>query len=106
MRRLDYARLDDALLAGRMPVSAGHIDALAAEGVSAVINLCEDREYWDGEREVVVEACRRHGIDEHRLPVIDGATVPADVLDRAVATAAAGTVYVHCRGGRERSAAV
>ena len=50
--RLDYTRLHDSLLAGRMPVSERHIDALKAEGVTAVINLCEDREYWDGERAV------------------------------------------------------
>ena len=47
------------------------------------------------------------GIAEHRLAVPDGATIPPDVLDRAVAATAAGeTTYVHCRGGRERSAAV
>ena len=89
-----------------MPVSERHIDALRAEGVTTVINLCEDREYWDGERAVVAGACERTGIAEHRLPVIDGATVPAAVLEEAVEVAGAGVVYVHCRGGRERSAAV
>jgi protein-tyrosine phosphatase len=74
--------------------------------VTAVINLCEDREYWDGERAVVAGACERAGITEHRLPVIDGATVPAAVLEEAVEVAGEGVVYVHCRGGRERSAAV
>lgn len=106
MRRLDYTRLHDTLLAGPMPVSERHIDALGAEGVTTVINLCEDREYWDGERTVVAGACKRAGITEHRLPVIDGATVPAAVLEQAVAVVGEGVVYVHCRGGRERSAAV
>ena len=86
-----------------MPVSARHIDQLSAEGVTTVINLCEDREYWDGEREAVAGACARAGITEHRLAVIDGATVPSDVL---VEAAAGGVTYVHCRGGRERSATV
>jgi protein-tyrosine phosphatase len=104
--RLDYTRLGDTLLAGRMPVSERHIDALKAEGVTAVINLCEDREYWDGERATVAGACERAGITEHRLPVIDGATVPAAVLEEAVEVASGGVAYVHCRGGRERSAAV
>jgi atypical dual specificity phosphatase len=104
--RLEYTRLNDALLAGRMPVSARHVETLHGEGVTAVINLCEDREYWDGERDAVAAACAGAGIAEHRLPVIDGATVPGDVLDRAVEAAAQGVVYVHCRGGRERSAAV
>jgi atypical dual specificity phosphatase len=104
--RLEYTRLHDSLLAGRMPVSERHVAALEAEGVTAVINLCEDREYWDGERDAVAGACARAGIVEHRLPVIDGATVPAAMLEQALDAAAAGVVYVHCRGGRERSAAV
>jgi len=106
MGRLEYTRLDDSLLAGRMPVSARHVETLRAEGVTAVINLCEDREYWDGERDAVATACAGAGIVEHRLAVIDGGTVPGDVLDRAVEAASQGVVYVHCRGGRERSAAV
>src|SRR5512133_1624765 len=99
MGRLEYTRLDDSLLAGRMPVSARHVETLRAEGVTAVINLCEDREYWDGERDAVATACAGAGIAEHRLPVIDGGTVPGDVLGRAVEAASQGVVYVHCRGG-------
>jgi atypical dual specificity phosphatase len=106
MGRLEYTRLHDSLLAGRMPVSERHVQTLRDEGVTAVINLCEDREYWDGERDAVAAACAGAGITELRLPVIDGGTVPADVLERAVAAAAEGVVYVHCRGGRERSATV
>jgi atypical dual specificity phosphatase len=105
--RLEYTRLHDTLLAGRMPVSERHVEALRSEGVTLVINLCEDREYWDGEREAVETACAGAGIAEHRLPVIDGSTVSADVLERAVEAASNGhVVYVHCRGGRERSATV
>jgi atypical dual specificity phosphatase len=104
--RLDYTRLHDSLLAGRMPVSERDIETLRAEGVTIVLNLCEDREYWDGERDAVSAACARAGIAELRIPVIDGATVPAQALDEAVAAASDGVVYVHCRGGRERSAAV
>lgn len=90
-----------------MPVSERHIETLTAEGVTTVINLCEDREYWDGERDAVAAACARAGITELRLPVIDGSTVSAAVLEEAAAAASGdGVVYVHCRGGRERSAAV
>ena len=32
--------------------------------------------------------------------------MPAAVLDQALPAAGAGVVYVHCRGGRERSATV
>jgi protein tyrosine phosphatase (PTP) superfamily phosphohydrolase (DUF442 family) len=89
-----------------MPFTDGHVHALTAEGVTAVLNLCEDGEYWQGEREVIESAYRRAGIDEHRLGVRDGCTVPPALLERAVALAGEGTLYVHCRGGRERSATV
>ena len=103
---LRYSSLGSGLLAGRMPHAAAHVEALDAEGVRTVINLCEDHEYWDGERAAVEAAFRRADMTEHRLPVHDGATIPPDVLDRAVAAVGDETAYVHCRGGRERSAAV
>jgi atypical dual specificity phosphatase len=89
-----------------MPYTAEHVRALAAEGVTAVVNLCEEGEYWDGELPAVRAAYADAGVAEHHLPVPDGASVPSGVLDAAVALARDGTVYVHCRGGRERSAAV
>jgi atypical dual specificity phosphatase len=89
-----------------MPHATAHVEALQAEGVRTVINLCEEHEYWDGERAAVEAAFLHARIAEHRLPVPDGATIPPDVLDQAVAAAAGETAYVHCRGGRERSAAV
>ena len=106
MARLNYHRLGDRLLAGAMPFRADHVAALRAEGVTAVVNLCQEREYWDGERELITSAYREHGMVELHLPVIDGSTVPAEVLDAAVAIADGHIVYVHCRGGRERSATV
>ena len=107
MSRLAYARLSDTLLGGPMPYTERHVRALSDEGVTAVINLCEDREYWDGERDLMDAQYGQAGIVEHRLAVTDGATVPDEVLDQAVTVAATGaTVYVHCRGGRERSATV
>ena len=103
---LRYSSLGSGLLAGLMPHAVAHVEALDAEGVRTVINLCEDHEYWDGERAAVEAAFRRADMTEHRLPVPDGATIPPDVLDRAVEAAGEETAYVHCRGGRERSAAV
>ncbi len=106
MARLNYNRLGDRLLAGAMPFRAEHVEVLASEGVNAVVNLCEDREYWRDERELVLAAYAQAGIVEHQFPVIDGSTVPAAVLGEAVSVAREATVYVHCRGGRERSATV
>ena len=107
MLEFAYARLSDSLLAGRMPYAGEHVRRLAGDGVTDVVNLCRDVEYWEGERAAVELAYRETGIAEHRLAVSDGGTVPARILDQAAAIAAAGrVVYVHCRGGRERSAAV
>ena len=106
MARLNYSRLSDRLLAGAMPHAAEHVASLHGEGVVVVINLCEEREYWDGERETVMAAYEASGIAELHLPVKDGATVPHEVIDAAVDGMAAGVAYVHCRGGRERSATV
>ena len=89
-----------------MPYTADHVRALRERRVSDVVNLCEDREYWDGERAAVEAAYAAAGIREHRLPVTDGSTVPADVFDAAVAASGEGVLFVHCRGGRERSATV
>jgi atypical dual specificity phosphatase len=89
-----------------MPCGLTHVDQLLAEGVGTVVNLCEEREYWRGERDEVLNAYRAAGIVEHHLPVKDGSTVPIDVIAAAVAAAIDTTVYVHCRGGRERSATV
>ena len=106
MARLNYSRLNERLLAGAMPHAPEHVDALQAEGVGVVVNLCEEREYWDGERELVTAAYGSRGIVELHLPVKDGSTVPAAVIDQALAAAADAVAYVHCRGGRERSATV
>jgi protein-tyrosine phosphatase len=104
--RLRYFELGSGLYAGRMPHATAHVEALDAAGVRTVVNLCEEHEYWDGERAAVEAAFAHAGIVEHRLPVPDGATIPPAVLDRAVAAVGDETAYVHCRGGRERSAAV
>ncbi len=89
-----------------MPFAPEHVHQLRGEGVDVVINLCEEREYWEGERGAVIEAYRRAGITEHHLPVTDGSTIPPEVIERAIEAAGRRTVYVHCRGGRERSATV
>jgi atypical dual specificity phosphatase len=106
MARLNYSRLSDSLLAGAMPHAEEHVAALRGEGVALVINLCEEREYWKGEREAVLRAYGEAGIAERHLPVKDGATVPHAVIDAALADHGGAIVYVHCRGGRERSATV
>lgn len=106
MSRFVCRRISDTLYGGSMPYAAAHVEQLAAAGVTDVVNLCEDREYWDGERAAVSAAYTAAGITEHRLAVTDGSTVPDAVFDQAVEIAGQGTTFVHCRGGRERSATV
>lgn len=106
MAKLNYSRLTERLLAGAMPHAPDHVLQLDREGVRSVINLCEEREYWEDERATVLAAYSAAGIVEHHLPVKDGATVPPAVIDAALMASDGGTVYVHCRGGRERSATV
>jgi protein-tyrosine phosphatase len=103
---LDMSRLSPHLLAGRIPFARSHVEALRAAGVTAVVNLCQADEYWAGERDEVLDAYAEAGITEHHLPVPDGSTVPPQTLSRAVELTRGETVYVHCRGGRERSGAV
>jgi atypical dual specificity phosphatase len=104
--KLNYSRLTDRLFAGAMPHAADHVEMLQREGVRHVINLCEEREYWEDERATVLAAYGAAGMVEHHLPVKDGATVPIAVIEAAVRASEGGAVYVHCRGGRERSATV
>jgi protein tyrosine phosphatase (PTP) superfamily phosphohydrolase (DUF442 family) len=106
MSRFVCRRISDTLYGGSMPYAAAHVKQIAAAGATDVINLCEDREYWDGERDAIAAAYAGAGISEHRLAVTDGSTVPDRVFDRAAEIAAGATVFVHCRGGRERSATV
>jgi protein-tyrosine phosphatase len=106
MSRFVCRRITDRLYGGSLPYAPAHVQQLAAVGVTDVVNLCEDREYWNGERAAVGAAYAGAGITEHRLPVTDGSTVPAAVFDQAVEIAGRGTAFVHCRGGRERSATV
>src|SRR5436853_279445 len=61
--RSSPASRGSGLLAGRMPHATAHVEALDAEGVRAVINLCEDHEYWVGERAAVEAAFPAGGHD-------------------------------------------
>ena len=51
MGRLEYTRLHDSLLAGRMPVYGRHVQTLRDEGVTAVINASAA---------AVIETARKH----------------------------------------------
>lgn len=109
--RYGRAEVADGLVTGSLPSDAQDVDALAQDGISRVLNLCEDIEYEDGEREAVEAALHDAGIRERRVELVDyGGLMPGAI--ELAATQVAGwlddgeRVYLHCRAGWQRSATV
>jgi atypical dual specificity phosphatase len=106
-----YAEVADGLLTGAYPLDDDDIARIAAEHVTRVFNLCEDLEYEPGEREGVEQALQRFGIVERRLHLVDyGGLLPGQ-LELATGEVMewleeGERVYLHCRAGWQRSAAV
>ena len=110
-RRFGFATVGDGLLVGAYPLDAVDVAALRQAGVEIVHNLCEDVEYDEHERGDVTRALEQAGIEELRLPLADYGGLPPEALERAVQTVVAELeagrpVYLHCRAGWQRSAAV
>lgn len=106
-----YAEIEDGLLIGAYPLDAADVVRLADVGVERILNLCEDAEYRDGEREAVLRALENVGIEEERLGFTDFDELPDDRLEEAVAKVErwlgeGRRTYVHCRAGMQRSAVV
>lgn len=99
------------LLVGAYPLDRRDVALLANLGVERILNLVEDGEYRPGEREEVEAALAAAGIDEERLNLVDFGGLSAEELERAVSMINAwldegARVYLHCRAGWQRSAAV
>lgn len=110
-RNHGYASVDDRLIVGALPLDAADVRMLAALGVSRVLNLVEDREYHRGERRRVQRALATQGIVELRLCTEDYAGLSAELLEQATGEVngwldAGEIVYLHCRAGWQRAAAV
>jgi protein-tyrosine phosphatase len=106
-----FAEVYDDLMIGAYPLDARDVAALSEAGTERILNLVQDREYEPGEREAVEEALATAGIDEYRLELVDHGDLPPDHIELAVLEVAewldAGRrVYLHCRAGMQRSAAV
>jgi protein-tyrosine phosphatase len=109
--RFGFAEIADGLIVGAYPLDAEDVQALTDAGVTCVFNLVEDEEYSDGARAAAEAALAAAGIAERRLSVVDyGGLLPGQ-LERSTAAvlewlAAGERVYLHCRAGWQRSAAV
>ena len=98
-----WDRIDEHLLMGALPFSSD-AERLAGEGVTAVVNTCEE---YAGP----VRAYERLGIVQLRLPTIDFTPPSLESVERGVDFISAqikqgGAVYVHCKAGRGRSATI
>ncbi len=106
-----FAPVARGLLTGAYPADEADVAELAQAGVQEIVNLCEDAEYEDGVRVALEDALAAAGIDERRIELVDHGSLPQPELGRAVAEVVSlleedRRVYLHCRAGWQRSAAV
>ena len=109
--RFGFAPVTRGLLTGAYPGDEADVGALVNAGVQEIVNLCEDAEYEPGARSVVEPALSAAGIGERRIQLVDYGALPERALGRAVsevmdAMDEGRRVYLHCRAGWQRSAAV
>lgn len=104
--------IDHGLLAGRNPLTALDVEWLLARGVTHVLDLREPWE-WALPRfgQEALDALAGRVLRRH-IPVVDMGPPTPDQFDEAVAFLEetlqdpANVVYVHCRAGAERTAAI
>ncbi len=91
------------MIVGALP-HVGDVENIAAEGVTGVVNTCEE---YGGP----VQQYQQRNIEQFRMPTIDFTHPKIEDVREAVAfidqhAEKGGTVYVHCKAGRARSATV
>ncbi len=102
-RRNWWDRVDENVIVGALP-HRHDVSRWAGENVTGVVNTCEE---YGGP----VQAYERAGIEQFRMPTIDFTHPHIDDVEAAVKFIAdhaqsGGSVYVHCKAGRARSATV
>jgi protein-tyrosine phosphatase len=106
-----FADVADELLLGAYPLDRDDVQMLERLGIDRIVNLVEDSEYAPGVRDLVADALDAAGIVERRLPLTDYAGLPSIEIEAAVRQVnewldEGHRVYLHCRAGWQRSAAV
>jgi protein-tyrosine phosphatase len=110
-RTYGYASVYDRLIVGALPLDEADVRMLGALGVSRVLNLVEDGEYARGARRKVERALAKEDIGETRLSTEDFGALTPELLEQGTAQVNSWlddgeVVYLHCRAGWQRSAAV
>jgi protein-tyrosine phosphatase len=110
-RRFGFADVYDGLVVGAIPLDNEDVRTLDWIGVGQILNLVDDEEYLDGSRPIVTMALNDAGIEEHRIPIADYGSLSDAALEEATTVVNrwlddGKTVYIHCRAGWQRSAAV
>lgn len=110
-RTYGFASVYEGLIVGALPLDEADVRMLAALGVGRVLNLVEDGEYQRGARRKVEKALAKAGIEEVRLSTEDYGPLADELLEQGAAQVnrwldQGEVVYLHCRAGWQRSAAV
>lgn len=108
------ARSLDGVFTGRNPLTDLDVEAIAGLGCRIVVDLRQAREWVGSDRagREAVAAYGAYGVERLHLPTPDGEALADADLARALAVvepagrAGAPPVYVHCRAGQERTAAL
>jgi protein-tyrosine phosphatase len=107
-----FAEVADDLVVGAYPQDARDVGELRDEGITRVFNLVRDLEYEEeGGREACAAALEAAGIEEERVEVEDYGSLLPGQIELAVGVVGAWLddgerVYLHCRAGWQRSAAM
>jgi hypothetical protein len=110
-RSYGFADVHKELVIGAYPLDEDDVGMLRMLGVDRILNLVQDSEYRPGEREDVEDALAQAGIEEYRQDLTDFGSLPSIDLEQAVVRVIewldeGHRVYVHCRAGWQRSAAI
>lgn len=113
LKAFEYSDLDGRIFAGRNPLSARDVEILAGLGITHILDLREEWE-WQAPKfgRDALDALNKTAITRLHLPILDmRAPTPqdfqaaCDFIEQALSTPNA-KVYVHCRAGMERTAAI